>query len=341
MELLDDKRMGEKMLTKLHQVLIAEYPKVSPAEAALASNLKEVNWWKGGSSDPLQDFIDLLRYLTADKAPDICYPLAHQAQLTDLGMMGYAMMTAGTIQDFILVAGYALDQFDFPVDISLTIDDDNHAAVIFTGDYSDANCFDAFIELDMALAWHYIEAITPAGIKLPASRVSFAFSGNDQSAKRAKYFYHCPIDYQAPRNAILFPAAALKERLSGGSLPSIVECSIQCSHILGNTHRSGKYSKKVEQALIEAPQICQFSFAETANYLDIPGRTLRAQLASEGSGFRKIAMHIRMQVAQEYLKTTTLPIKHIAYMLAYTEPNNFVRAFTAYTGQSPGKYRVD
>ncbi|CAA0110641.1 putative HTH-type transcriptional regulator [Zhongshania aliphaticivorans] len=340
MELLLDNHVGEKMLTHLHQTLINEYPKIVPGELALACNLPRVSWWTGGSPHPLQDFIDLFRYLTEDKAPEIGYFLTRQAQLTDLGMMGYAMMTAATVRDFVLVAGYSLDQFGFPVEVTVQTVGEGLVALVFSEHLYDKNYFDSFLEFSMALSWHYIEVILPPDKKFSPTKVCFSFSKNIKQKSKASVFYRSDIEYQSELNAIILPAEAFNAQLAVGTLSEIVSCSLQCNQILNNTRSRGRFHKMVERALIEAPHICKFSFIETAKYLEINGRSLRSHLESERANFREISLNVRMQLAQEYLKSTSFPIKHIAYILSYTEPNNFIRAFTKFTGVSPSKYRL-
>jgi AraC-like DNA-binding protein len=339
MELLQDHHVGEKMLGHLHQILIEDYPEIIPGELALHCDLPSVSWWKAGSPQPLQNFIDLLRYLAEKSAPEVSYTIAKKAHLTDLGMMGYAMMTAETLEDFILVAGYSLEQFNFPFQVSLQMEADGVLALGFSARPNDSNCFDSYLELTMALAWHYIEVIIPAEKKLIPNKVCLTFSKKPKHHRVIGEYYKSEIEYESKFNAILFPANAVQTRLSVGSLADIVACSLQCSQILGNTKARGRHHRMVERALIEAPHICKFSFSETAKYLGVKERSLRNYLELENTQFRSISLNVRMKLAQEYLKSTNFPVKHVAYMLSYTEPNNFIRAFKKHTGLSPTLFR--
>lgn len=339
MELLERKHAGEKMLTHLHQVLTIEYPNINIADLAIRCNLEKTQWWKAGSSSPLQDFITLFNYLSVESAPSIGYSLARQAQFTDLGMMGYAMMTAPNISDFIEVAGYALNQINFPVNVRLQEYERDTAAIVFTGDTNGANFFNHFLEFTMALSWHYIETIRPSFSAIPPSEILFTAERKNQQQHTAETFYGASASYNAAANAIIIPNKLLNVSLSAGRISDIVACSLQLNQILASSKLTGKFQRKVEQALVEAPHICNFSFSKTAAYLGIKERQLKSYLDSEKASFRKISMQLRMQLAQEYLKSTNFQVKHIAYLLSYQEPNNFIRAFSKHVGTPPRKFR--
>ncbi len=327
------------MLSHLHHLITSEYPDIVPGELSLRTGLNRVSWWKGGADDPLQDLYDLLRYLTAGRAAEIVYPLARQSQLNDLSMMGYAMMTARSVEDFVLIAGYALDQFNFPMDITWVDEGDGNSGMLFSPKLDHENYFDGFLELSMAMAWHYIEVVLPPETKAAPLSVSYTFQLDSARKKVARNFYNCDVFSGAERNIVTMPTSLLKTKLSIGNLSDIVACSLQCNQILSSTQTRGVFHKKVERALIEAPSICKFSFTETAKYLNVKERQLKSHLDKENASFRKIALQVRMQLAQEYLNSTTFPVKQIAYLLSYQEPNNFIRAFTNYVGISPRRFR--
>lgn len=339
MELLKETHTGNRLLGHLYNVLVTDYPEINPATCALECNLKSVAWWRSESLTPMQDFTDLLRYITRKHSKTIIYKVSQRAQLTDLGMMGYAMMTTTNLYEFVTVASHALDQFGYPVEISIAHVDDDRAAIRFAGKFVEGEYFESFIEFSMSLAWRCIMGMFPSGmVKSPLS-VNFGFPELESPVAEAKKFYGKNVFYGRDLSEIIVTRDTLETRLPAASLDDYRECSVQSSHILKNLGKKSTYKYRVEQALIEAPNICKYSFSHTADYLNVTTRQLRSRLEDEGTHFREISLNLRMRLANEYLLSTTLPVQKIAYMLCYTEPNSFIRAYTNYYGVSPSKDR--
>jgi AraC-like DNA-binding protein len=339
MELFQDKHSGVKLLEHLYAVLTTQYPSISPSACGLHCNLETVAWWKGESASPMQDFISLLRYICGEHSSEIVYKIVQRAHLTDLGMMGYAMMTTRNLYEFVAIASHALRQFDYPVEVSIQDVDADTAYIGFTDKFDDKAYYDSFIEFSMALSWHYIQIMHPAGKSSRPEAIHFAFAGQHSCPQVLEKFYGTKASYNQKHNAILIPKASLSSGLTTASLDDFIECTVQSNQILSKLGNKSSFQYKVEQALIEAPNICQFSFTLTADYLGLSTRQLRTRLENENTSFRKTALNVRMRLAQEYLKSTRLPIQQVAYILWYKEPNNFIRTFKNTFAISPKQYR--
>jgi AraC-like DNA-binding protein len=81
------------------------------------------------------------------------------------------------------------------------------------------------------------------------------------------------------------------------------------------------------------------SLASVSERLKIPQRTLRRRLREEGTSFREIAEHLRMQLAIKYLRDTDLTVEDIAFALGFSDAANFRHAFHRWTGKSPNQSR--
>ena len=78
---------------------------------------------------------------------------------------------------------------------------------------------------------------------------------------------------------------------------------------------------------------------EMAEILGISRATLYRKLADEGVSYGQVLDRARLDYARQLLKDPSNRIKEIAFILGYSTPGNFVRAFTRMTGVSPGAYR--
>lgn len=77
------------------------------------------------------------------------------------------------------------------------------------------------------------------------------------------------------------------------------------------------------------------SLADVAAERHVEPRTLRRQLAAEGTSFRELADEVREARAVELLRAG-VPVAQVAYRLGYADAGSFSRAFRRWTGQTPG-----
>lgn len=74
---------------------------------------------------------------------------------------------------------------------------------------------------------------------------------------------------------------------------------------------------------------------EVAAYMNITSRTLQRRLQQEGTSFQKISDEFKQELAVRLLSLNKYTVNETAYMLGYTEPSVFRRAFKRWTGKTP------
>jgi AraC-like DNA-binding protein len=83
----------------------------------------------------------------------------------------------------------------------------------------------------------------------------------------------------------------------------------------------------------------QYDMDSVATQLAISPRTLQRKLESEGTSFGEILDDSRQRAALEYLSRPEMSISETAFMLGFSEPSTFYRAFRRWTGKTPAQYR--
>ena len=78
---------------------------------------------------------------------------------------------------------------------------------------------------------------------------------------------------------------------------------------------------------------------ELARELAMSTRTLQRKLREEQTTYQELLETLQQEVAVNYLQESNLTISEIAYLLGYSEPGVFTRAFKRWTGHSPTAYR--
>lgn len=76
-----------------------------------------------------------------------------------------------------------------------------------------------------------------------------------------------------------------------------------------------------------------------ADHLGMSARSLRRHLQDVGQNFSEIRNGIRLEFAKRLLRGSTFPIEEIAERVGYGDQASFSKAFSAWTGTSPGRFR--
>lgn len=73
--------------------------------------------------------------------------------------------------------------------------------------------------------------------------------------------------------------------------------------------------------------------------LNMSARSLHRQLRDEGASLQQLKDEVRGERARELLLRTTRPLKQVAAAVGFRNEKSFIRAFRAWTGQSPAAFR--
>ncbi|AFY37638.1 Helix-turn-helix, AraC domain protein [[Leptolyngbya] sp. PCC 7376] len=99
------------------------------------------------------------------------------------------------------------------------------------------------------------------------------------------------------------------------------------------------FSDRVRACLAEILASGQCSMADVAKRLAVSPRTLQRRLKAENSSFKQELSDLRAELANHYLVTTTYSSSEISFLLGYSDPSSFFRAFNIWTGKTPDLVR--
>jgi AraC-like DNA-binding protein len=98
------------------------------------------------------------------------------------------------------------------------------------------------------------------------------------------------------------------------------------------------FRSEVEQAIAGLlPE--RRSAADVARTLFVSVRTLQRKLAAEGVTFREVHDAAVMRLAMSWLSDPKVSVAEVAFLLGFSEPSSFNRAFRRWTGDAPGTWR--
>jgi AraC-like DNA-binding protein len=162
-----------------------------------------------------------------------------------------------------------------------------------------------------------------------------------EPAHRAAYdrLWQVPITFSSDRNAIqtelTWPSVSVQPegRYVFGILTERGDA------LLEELKNSKSARGLVEGQLMPRLHTGDLSMDMVANILGISRQTLYRNLKSEGVTFEQVLDELRHRMALHYLSGKRASVNEIAYLVGFSDPAAFSRAFKRWTGRSPREMR--
>lgn len=153
--------------------------------------------------------------------------------------------------------------------------------------------------------------------------------------------FDCPIRFAAGRNGVLVAHADLRRELPQAQDDARERGELLCEQACAalSLNLGATPTVRAVQQLLIRDSASLLDAATAALRLGISERTLHRRLAAEGQSYQTLGESIRRQLAEQLLADSQLDIHGIAQRLGYAEAASFSRAFSRWTGLSPGRWR--
>lgn len=280
-----------------------------------------------------QSQLDEVLQFVITKVPDISLRLFAKAEISDLGVIGFAAINSGTFgKALTFLLRYHELTSDRYID-SLTVDGD--LAVIYpTPQIAHVHNFVNIAEDSMIGNWRVFGWLLGSTVDYDKLEIRFAFPEPDYVGTYREVF-GCPYVFESERSEMRFPARWLQLPIASANQTLSDVCTAMCERLLGTGHSWRETPQIVRRLLLSRPGRSMYRLEEVAAELNLSTTQLRKRLYRAGTSYKKLVLEIRMTLAQHYLVDTDLTVKEIAYLLDYSQPAPFSRAFKTYYGISP------
>jgi AraC-like DNA-binding protein len=179
-----------------------------------------------------------------------------------------------------------------------------------------------------------------SGLDLYPERVMFRRA----PIHRAMYenHFHCPVEFDAERNTLVFSHQAIETPFRTFNPEMLALLIPHLESLLQDATQSAQQpiSDQVKDLLRKRLPNHNMTMQDVARELNISTRTLQRQLATDGTTFQQVLDSTRRELAEHYLRGSSLDLNEIAYLLGYEEASSFHRAFHHWKGTSPGQWRA-
>lgn len=171
----------------------------------------------------------------------------------------------------------------------------------------------------------------------PVLEIRLTYSQSEEEDVLGKRF-NCPVYYDQPRTLVLWDVHSQNHGISLANEEVYKLCEQQCKMLIDQMADTDLLSSKIRNALVKTPG--EFpTLEEMSRRLNMGSRTLRRRLVQENLTYQQILDETRKVLAIQYLQYTSLTPKEIGYLLGYNSVSNFRRAFKGWTGKKLTDFR--
>jgi AraC-like DNA-binding protein len=177
----------------------------------------------------------------------------------------------------------------------------------------------------------------PANLSFPKA-IRFT---HEEPSYRAEYdrIFGVPLFFGSSMNAIAIDGALLNLKMPRAN-PYLAEVlTAHAENLLKDLENSRSTTGKVEGLLLQVLHTGEVSVELIARQLGLSRQTLFRKLKAEGVTFEKVLTELRHKLALHYLNDKDVSVNETAYLVGFSEPAAFSRAFKRWTGSSPRTVR--
>ena len=310
-------------------------PKLS-FEACLAQ--REVKRPSATAPVSMADFLEAVKaILITGRIEGLGLRFGSRLRLADYGMAGLAVANAPTfgraMQIVATHASYVAPRSLIHSDLAET---KGRVTKTFFETHNEHWVGLYLVEQEMASMVRLVRDLLPHA-NLDQLRASFAYPRPRHWRLYAQHL-QCSISFEKRTNQVSFPEAWMDISLENAdpTLGQLIDR--HCQLVVERLAQQGDLVDRVRRLLLvmhENPP----SLDQAAARMGVPVHTFRRRLYQAGTSYKQIVYSVRMEMAADYLRDTTLPLQEIAYLVGYGHAPNFFNAFKKYWRKSPSQVR--
>src|SRR5262249_39671 len=147
--------------------------------------------------------------------------------------------------------------------------------------------------------------------------------------------YGAPITFESDWNAVQMDERWLNHRVAIAPRYVFGILTERADSLLEELESSKSARGRVESLLMPILHTGGANMDLIADKLGLSRQTLFRQLKTEGVTFERVLDELRHKLALQYLQGKKVSVNETAYLVGFSEPAAFSRAFKRWTGVSP------
>ncbi len=254
---------------------------------------------------------------------------------TDLGVIGYVVAQVGTVgeaMEAVARYGQLIDESQ-----STRLRREGQTARVEYGLAPAVLATEHAAETIMASLLHFVRGIVGQSFVPIAVRLPHRASARTPVLER---YFGCPVLHEAGEISTEFPTDLLDRPMPGADPALAAYLKAQADTLVERLAARNLVSQECARRIAERLGRGEPSQTDIARQMGMSERTLQRRLSAEGATFNELLDQARRTIACSYLADRKLAAYEVSFLLGYSEPATFFRAFKRWTGKTPQQYRA-
>jgi len=179
-----------------------------------------------------------------------------------------------------------------------------------------------------------------SGLDWPPISVSFPFP-RPPDAKEHRRVFAAPIHYDADHPTIEVSTSwwSRKPENADPALGSLLDAHAE--QLASQAPRDAGLEVTIRTAVADILPGREPTAGRVAKNLGMSERTLHRRLKADDLKFGEVIDRLRLEQSRAHLAVPGIGVAEVSWLLGFSDPSAFGRAFKRWTGQTPGEWRAD
>jgi AraC-like DNA-binding protein len=270
--------------------------------------------------------------LVQRRGPEIALAIAEATPPGAFGVVEYVCRSAPTFGAGLSQWARYLNLLDDAVEVGLVTEGDRSSLRVLRESEAPAP---ASHELCFAVV--VLQARRLAKIPVKPIVVEFTHKSAADAAVYRRWF-DAPVRFGADHTQLVFARSAMEAPLHSADPQLAAILERHAEELRARADKSPPLTAQVRRLVAPALRSDEATIERVAAQLGLTPRSLQRRLKDEGTTFQTLREDLRRELADRYLHDK-LSIAEISFLLGFSEPSAFFRAFKRWTGTTPVEAR--
>lgn len=171
-----------------------------------------------------------------------------------------------------------------------------------------------------------------------AREVTFKHTEPARVSEHVRIFGVTPT-FGQPETSVVLDAKVLSLRTRDAQPSVVTYLDAYARDVLAKLPVDDDLITQVERTIVHGLTRGVVDMQAVATQLGMSARTLQRRLAESETTFQVLVDGVRKRVAERYLADDKLSLGEIAFLVGFSDPSNFHRAYRRWTGRTPAAAR--
>lgn len=152
-------------------------------------------------------------------------------------------------------------------------------------------------------------------------------------------FYGLTPKFGSPRYELVYPPGMREVEVTTFNSRLRDYFDVECRRMIEKLGAATGIATEVRKALISVMDGGDSGIEALAKRLGMSSRSLQRRLSEEQTSYNDLLAEVREEFAKRYLARGTMTASEVAYLIGFTEPPAFFKAFKRWTGLTPREFQ--